>query len=62
LRAKIFGLNALKPYGISIEEATMRAEERHIRERRENYREQRDPHHLTFGPKTRREFLLFSHV
>jgi hypothetical protein len=40
----------------------MRAEERHIRERRENYREQRDPHHLTFGPKTRREFLLFSHV
>lgn len=62
LRAKIFGLNALKPYNISHEEAQKRAGERTIRERRENYAERRDPHHLTFGPTTRREFLGFKHV
>ena len=60
LRAKIFGLNALKPYGIEIEEAKLRAANDLVHQRRENYREERDPHHLTFGPKTRREFLLFS--
>jgi predicted TIM-barrel fold metal-dependent hydrolase len=59
LRAKIFGLNALKPYGISAEEATMRARNDSVEQRREDYRERRDPHHLTFGPKTRREFLKF---
>ena len=62
LRAKIFGLNALKPYGISVDEAQLRAQERSIRNRRENYQDRRDPHHLTFGPKTRREFLRFGHV
>ena len=60
LRAKIFGFNALKPYGIEIEEAKLRAANDLVDQRRENYREARDPHHLTFGPKTRREFLLFS--
>ncbi len=59
LRAKIFGLNALKPYGIGIEEARMRARNDTVEKRREDYAERRDPHHLTFGPKTRREFLRF---
>lgn len=59
LRAKIFGLNAMKPYGISAEEATMRARNDAVEQRRANYVERKDPHHLTFGPKTRREFLLF---
>ncbi len=59
LRAKIFGLNATRPYGISAEEATMRARNDVVEQRRANYVERRDPHHLTFGPKTRREFLLF---
>ncbi len=59
LRAKIFGLNALRPYEISLDEATMRASRDVVQRRRENYADRRDPHHLTFGPKTRREFLLF---
>ncbi len=59
LRAKIFGLNALRPYGIGIDEAKSRAANDLVEERRENYADIRDPHHLTFGPKTRREFLLF---
>jgi hypothetical protein len=43
LRAKIFGLNAAKVYGVtpSVRKAS----------------EERDPHFLTYGPKTRREFL-----
>jgi hypothetical protein len=62
LRAKIFGLNALKPYGISLDEARMRAREGTIENLRQNYVDRRDPHHLTFGPKTRREFLRFGHL
>ena len=43
LRAKVFGLNAAKVYGVtpSVRKAS----------------EERDPHFLTYGPKTRREFL-----
>jgi hypothetical protein len=37
----------------------MRANEGVIQQRRLNYADRRDPHHLTFGPQTRREFLRF---
>ncbi|MDX1500075.1 MAG: amidohydrolase family protein [Woeseiaceae bacterium] len=60
LRAKVFGLNALRPYGISIEEARRHAANDRVARSRQAYAGRRDPHHLTFGPKTRREFLLFS--
>jgi len=43
LRAKIFGLNAAKVYGVTPIVHKASAE--------------RDPHFLTYGPKTRREFL-----
>ena len=43
LRAKIFGLNAARVYGVTPSVRTASAE--------------RDPHFLTYGPKTRREFL-----
>jgi uncharacterized protein len=57
LRAKIFGLNALKVYAIPDE--VLR---RHVKDRvaldREAYRGERpDPTFLTHGPRTRREFL-----
>jgi hypothetical protein len=57
LRAKIFGLNALKVY--SIPEDVVR---KHTKDRvaltREEYRAERaDPTFLTYGPKSRREFL-----
>jgi hypothetical protein len=45
LRAKIFGLNGAKVYGVT---PTMRTAAH-----------ERDPHFLTYGPKTRREFLNF---
>ncbi|MEM7225319.1 MAG: amidohydrolase family protein [Pseudomonadota bacterium] len=58
LRAKIFGLNAAKVYGIEVDEVLQRARRDAIKRRRDAYRAERpDPHYLTYGPKTRREFL-----
>ena len=57
LRARIFGLNAAKPYGIDVDEVLKRARRDAIERRRAAYREHADPHFLTFGPKTRREYL-----
>jgi hypothetical protein len=56
LRAKIFGLNATRPYGIDIDEVRRRARTDEIHRRREAYPQDLDPHYLTFGPKTRREY------
>jgi predicted TIM-barrel fold metal-dependent hydrolase len=57
LRARIFGLNATRPYGIDVDEVIKRARHDAIERRRAQYRESPDPHFLTFGPKNRREFL-----
>jgi hypothetical protein len=57
LRAKIFGLNATRPYGISSDEVKKRAHSDPIARERHAYREHPQPHYLTHGPKTRREFL-----
>jgi predicted TIM-barrel fold metal-dependent hydrolase len=46
LRAKIFGLNAAKVYGVN---PTVRKASN-----------QRDPHFMTYGPKNRREFLTLN--
>ena len=59
LRAKIFGLNATRPYGINIDEVVKRAAADPIARERQAYREHPDPHYLTFGPCNRREFLAF---
>jgi predicted TIM-barrel fold metal-dependent hydrolase len=57
LRARIFGLNATRPYGIDVDEVIKRARHDAIERRRTEYRERPDPHFLTFGPKNRREFV-----
>jgi len=57
LRAKIFGLNATRPYGISADEVKRRTRQDAIAGERVAYREQAEPHFRTRGPKTRREFL-----
>lgn len=57
VRAKIFGLNATKPYNISLDEVMQRAGSDAIAAAQLNYRDQPDPHYLTRGPKTRRDFL-----
>ena len=57
LRAKVFGLNATKPYGIDAAEVKLRAGNDRLTKRRQNYLNDPDPSFLTHGPKTRREFL-----
>ena len=56
LRARIFGLNAARVYGIDVEEVQQRAGSDPVGTQRTQYRSAPDPHFLTFGPKTRREF------
>jgi predicted TIM-barrel fold metal-dependent hydrolase len=57
LRAKIFGLNATRPYRISAEEVQLRTRRDALATERLAYRARPEPHFLTCGPKTRREFL-----
>ena len=57
LRAKVFGLNALKPYGRFVQDLLPRLGLDPVAARREEYRHAPDPHFATYGPKTRREFL-----
>ncbi len=57
LRARIFGLNAAKPYALDVPEILKRARSDALQRRRAEYREAPDPHFQTYGPKTRRAFL-----
>jgi predicted TIM-barrel fold metal-dependent hydrolase len=57
LRAKVFGLNATRPYGIDAAEVRLRAGNDSLEQRRRAYRHEPDPHFLTRGPRNRREFL-----
>jgi hypothetical protein len=57
LRARVFGLNATRPYRIDAGEVLERARADEVSRRRARYRERPDPSYLTYGPRTRREFL-----
>ena len=57
LRARIFGINAAKVYSISPEEERKYTQRDRIARERLAYMEHPEPHFLTYGPKTRREFL-----
>ena len=56
LRARVFGLNALKVYSIPEDVARKHVKDR-VAVQREEYRERPDPAFVTYGPRTRREFL-----
>jgi hypothetical protein len=57
LRAKVFGRNALKVYPVPDDLLRRHLSEDVVARGRENYRERRDPSFVTYGPRTRREFL-----
>jgi len=57
LRAKIFGLNGAKVYGLSAAEVKKYTGADRMARERLAYLEDPQPHYLTYGPKTRREFL-----
>jgi uncharacterized protein len=57
LRAKIFGLNAAKVYGLTPTDVKRYTARDAVARQRTAYLENPDPHFRTYGPKTRREFL-----
>ena len=57
LRAKIFGLNALKIYPVADDVVKQHLPKDAVSGKRAEYRERPDPTFITHGPKTRREFL-----
>ncbi len=57
LRAKVFGLNAAVPYGIDDAEIRLHTANDVVATERLAYRQDPQPNFLTYGPKTRREFL-----
>jgi uncharacterized protein len=57
LRAKVFGLNALKIYPVPKNVLDKHLKSDKVAKERRDYRERPDPTFLTHGPKTRREFL-----
>ena len=59
LRAKIFGRNAAKVYGLSAAELRKYTSRDPISRERAAYLENPQPHFQTYGPKTRREFLRY---
>jgi predicted TIM-barrel fold metal-dependent hydrolase len=57
LRAKVFGLNALKIYPVPQDVLDEHLSRDRVAQARDEYRERSDPHFVTYGPRTRREFL-----
>jgi predicted TIM-barrel fold metal-dependent hydrolase len=57
LRAKVFGRNALKVYRVPDDVVRKHLPKDRVTQERREYRERADPAFLTYGPKTRREFL-----
>jgi predicted TIM-barrel fold metal-dependent hydrolase len=57
IRAKVFGLNAAKPYRLSTDEIELRLARDRVNSVRQAYLEQPDPSFTTNGPRTRREFM-----
>jgi hypothetical protein len=60
LRAKVFGLNAARVYGVSAAEVKKFAARDKVAKEKLPYQERPEPHFKTWGPKTRREFLRFT--
>jgi hypothetical protein len=57
LRAKVFGLNAARVYGVSAVEVKKFSARDKVAKEKLAYQERPEPHFRTYGPKTRREFL-----
>jgi hypothetical protein len=57
IRAKVFGLNALKPYQLTLDDVKGFVSSDRVQLAQAEYRESPNPSFRTFGPKNRRQFL-----
>jgi predicted TIM-barrel fold metal-dependent hydrolase len=60
LRAKVFGRNALRVYSVPDDVVRKHVPRDRVAQERRAYRDSPDPAFLTYGPKTRREFLTLA--
>ena len=60
LRAKVFGLNALRIYPVPEDVLKKHLAKDRVARAREEYRERPDPAFVSYGPKTRRQFLALA--
>lgn len=60
-KARIFGMNAARVYGVEPARFMRRASADPLQYGRRAYREEADPSFESYGPKTRREFLALHH-
>ena len=60
IREKVFGLNALKPYNLKLEDVVRHASTDPIGRAKHAYAERPDPGFRTYGPRTRRELMIFA--
>ena len=59
LRAKIFGLNGARVYGLNAAEIKKFTSRDGLAQEKVAYQEHPEPHFRTYGPKTRRQFLRY---
>jgi predicted TIM-barrel fold metal-dependent hydrolase len=59
IRARVFGLNAARPYRLDPAEVRSHLATDSMQAAKNEYGDDRDPSFLTYGPRTRREFLDF---
>ncbi len=59
VKAKIFGLNAAKPYGVDPKQIHEALPKDEVEKLKQAYLNHPQPTYATYGPKTRREFLDF---
>jgi predicted TIM-barrel fold metal-dependent hydrolase len=57
LRAKVFGLNATRPYKLAADELRQYTARDAVAQSKLDYAERPNPSYATYGPRTRREFL-----
>jgi predicted TIM-barrel fold metal-dependent hydrolase len=57
MRAKVFGLNSARIYGLNPADIVKKAQVDNIGQARQAYLQEPNPNFMSYGPKTRREFL-----
>ena len=57
LRAKVFGLNATRPYKLAADQLRQYTASDSVAQSKQEYAERPNPSYVTHGPRTRREFL-----
>ncbi len=62
IRAKVFGLNAARPYGLDADDITRHAGADPVGRAKRAYLERPDPSFVTYGPRNRREFLALARL